>query len=1140
MNATRKAKWLLAKGGLFGLACFFAFGLHVSAAPNATDSKVAATNRVPLSSPAPALRATEAQSHAIAQNYAQLPLAFERVSPNSDNPAKFLARGNGYALFLANKEAVLELRGHDNRASIVRMQLAGANASATFSASDALPGTSNYFIGNDSTKWRSSVPQFRRVYENNVYQGINLVYYGTQGQLEYDFDVAPGADPSVIQLAFQGVSRLHVDSLGQLVVNSSGGEIRLRQPVAYQEIAGTKKPVPVHYVLKNGKNVSFQVAAYDAHSTLVIDPILIYSTYVGGSNIDNASAIAVAPDKTAFIAGSTFSADYPTTNNIQFNRGGGPDFPQDAFVTKISADGSAIVYSTYLGGKNEDTAGGIAVDNFGNAYVTGATISPDFPVGPFSINTLCGADGQCGASWNGRNLLVTNGFITKLNAAGTAILYSGFIGEYENVSGQSVAVDGNFNAYVTGSVTANITPTVAIVPPATPPPPFPITVSAFQTTIGAGSFNAYVMKIDATGATILYSSYLGGGIEDIGYGIAVDGNANAYVTGLTYSPDFPTVAPLQGANAGAGDAFVSKVNTNGSGAGSLVFSTFLGGAGLDQGNGIALDSAGNAYVAGVTNSAAFGFTPSGVQPTYKGQGDAFVAKLSTTGTLSYFTYLGGTKADAATGIAVDTLGNAYVTGSTVSTDFPTSGSVFQPAYGGGNADSFVAKLDPAGATLLYSSFLGGSNTELATGIALDTDGSAYVTGQTCSQDFPLSNPVQLVPGGNCDAYVSKISILGGFDLNPGGLVFGAQSLNTTSASQVVTLTNGDNPQTITSIAITGANAADFADTTTCGAPLAIGAKCTFTVTFTPSGNGIRKAQIVITDSAPGSPHIIGLTGNTSEVSLSTSSLFFGFQNVNVPSAPQDVTVTNSGSTPLTISFVSASGDFTESDNCTKTPVPPSGTCVIQVVFTPTAAIASVGAITISDSGAGSPQVVMATGTGVLQPPFQVSSLTGTPSVPAGKVAQYGLSVTSASGFSNSVALSCTAPATMVCSISPPVVTPTAQQSLAAVMTVSTALRTSAPPAVGFKFNPPSFLRPFGGTALLWMLAAMLALIVAGARRRPLTASFGFAVVLLLASVACGGGAAGVPSGTPAGTYQVTVTATSGSVNQSIPVTLQVK
>jgi hypothetical protein len=341
-------------------------------------------------------------------------------------------------------------------------------------------------------------------------------------------------------------------------------------------------------------------------------------------------------------------------------------------------------------------------------------------------------------------------------------------------------------------------------------------------------------------------------------------------------------------------------------------------------------------------------------------------------------------------------------------------------------------------------------------------------------------------------------------------------------------------QTITSIAVTGANASDFSDTTTCGPPLAIGATCTFTVTFTPSGAGIRKAQIVVTDSAPGSPHVINLTGNTSEVSLSTSSLAFGFQNVKVPSTPQFVTVTNSGSTPLVISFVSASGDFTETDDCTKAPLQPSTNCVINVTFTPSAPIASVGTVTISDSGAGSPQVILATGTGVSQPDFTLAAAPP-PSVAAGKSAQIPITITAHNGFNQPIAMSCTAPATLTCSVSPSSITPTA----GVVLNVGTALRTSAPPAFGLKFDPPAFLRPFGGTALLWMLAALLALTAASVRRRPLTATFGFAVVLLLASVACGGGASGVPAGTPAGTYQVTVTGTSGSVNQSIPVTIHV-
>ncbi len=789
--------------------------------------------------------------------------------------------------------------------------------------------------------------------------------------------------------------------------------------------------------------------------------------------------------------------------------------------------------------KIPDIANGIAVDNSGNAYVVGSTVSPHFPVGPFFINGLCGGDGKCGASWNPGGHVVTNGFVTKLNAAGSAILYSGFIGEYEDVFAQAIAVDADDNAYVTGIVGPNITPTVPIIPPAEPPPPFPITANAFQPTIVGN--NAFVMKIGSIGNNILYSSYLGGSVEDIGYGIGLDSSANVYVTGLTYSTDLATTAgALQPAYGGAGDAFVAKVNTNAFGPASLNFLTYLGGSGLDQGNAIAVDPSGNAYVAGGTASTAFGFAANGFQTVSKGEGDAFIAKLTTTGAISYFTYLGGSKADAATGIAVDSTANVYVTGSTVSTDFPTAGAVFQPAYGGGNADSFVSKLDPTGRTLLYSSYLGGTNTELATGIAVDTTGSAYVTGQTCSEDFPLANPLQDVPGGNCDAYVAKVSILAGFALNPAGLVFSAQSLNTTSQAQTVTVTNGDSAQTISSVAISGANATDFTETTTCGSSLAVGATCTITVSFTPAASGLRKASLIITDSAPGSPQVVNLSGNTSTVTLSTSSLSFGLQAVGVASAPQAVTVTNNGSTALAFSNISASGDFSETDDCTKAPLQPNTNCVIQVTFTPSSAAGSIGAITLTDNGSGSPQVILATGTGILVPPFQISSLTPPSAVPAGRAANYSISVLSGNGFSQQVSLSCTAPATLTCTVSPAIVTPSAAPTQSAVVTVATSLRTIAPPTSTIKIDPLATLRNLHGTWLLWLMALFTVLTAALVRRRPVTAAFGFAVVLLLASVACSGsGTPGVPAGTPAGSYQITVKGTSGTVSNATTLTLQV-
>ncbi len=1136
MRELRKAEWLIASGGVICLASFLALSLNLPGKQAMRMEGHSHSASVLWTTSVPGRSVASPNKVNVARQYGQLPLAFEPNWSETNTQAKFLARGDGYALFLAKNEAVLELRAPSKTAAILRMQLAGANPTPGFTAQERLPGVSNYFIGNNPAKWHANVPQYRRVVESEVYHGVNLVYYGTQGRLEYDFDVAPGADPSVIRLAFQGAGDVRIDAQGELVAHTAAGDVRLRKPVAYQEIAGARKPVAVSYALKGGDNVSFQLAEYDPRSPLVIDPILIYSTYLGGSGIDSSNAIAVAPDNTAFIAGSTYSANFPTAHPLQANAGGNPDFPNDAFVSKISADGSTLLYSTYLGGSNRDTANGIAVDNFGNAFVTGTTLSPDFPVSTGSFNTECGGDGKCGATFD-NGLLVTNAFVTELNPAGSAIVYSGFFGENENVNGLAIAVDGNDNAYITGSTSADIPTTV--VPG---PPPFPISSGAFQTGFGGGSTNAFVAKIGATGSSILYSSYLGGNTEDVGYGIAVDASATAYVTGLTYSTNFPAVGALQTTNGGAGDAFVAKVNTAASGAASLAFSTYLGGSGLDQGNAIALDSTGNIYVAGLTNSATFGFAPAGFQPAYAGEGDAFVAKLSTTGALSYFTYLGGTHADEATGIVVDSSNNVYITGTTASIDFPTAGAVFQPSYGGGNTDGFVAKIGPAGTTLVYSSYLGGTNAELAYGIAVDTSGSAYVTGQTCSNDFPLANPLQAVPGGNCDAYIAKVSILDGFALNPGGLIFAAQSLNTTSQSQTVTLTNGDSAQTISSIAISGGNAGDFTDTTTCPlAPtqIAVGATCTITVSFTPSGQGIRKASLIVTDSAPGSPQVLNLTGNTSTVTLSASSLAFGSQGVGTVSNLQSVTVTNSGTTPLTFSSITATGDFFESDTCTRAPLQPGSNCVVQVVFAPSAAIASIGSITLNDNGSGSPQEILTTGTGILEPPFQISTLSAPPSVPAGQTAKFTLSVTSLVGYNQTVGLSCTAPATMTCTISPSTVIPTAAQTPAALLTVSTALRTAVPPGTGIKIDPLNFLLHFNRIWLLWLALALMLLTVAGLRRRPITAAFGFAVVLLVASVACGGGPSGVPAGTPAGTYQVTVTATSGSMVVPTTVTLKV-
>jgi hypothetical protein len=945
--------------------------------------------------------------------YGRLSLGFEANQGQTNSRVRFLSRGSGYQLFLTPDEAVLALEserslepgrtsklpqiglesGKPKPPAVLRMQLVGSNAQAGMVGTDALPGKSNYFLGKDPSQWRTNIPNYRKVAEHGVYPGIDLIYYGTQNQLEYDFVVAPGADPHAIRLAVRGAKKLRIDSQGNLIASVGKGDVSFQRPVAYQEDShGARQHIAARYSIRGGRNVEFKLGKHDPSRSLVIDPTLSYSTYVGGSLIDGANGIAVAPDDSAFITGETFSADFPTVDAIY---GKAPE-GEVAFVSKISPDGSALLYSTYLG-CNPTMGNAIAVDSLGEAYVTGETMCPGFPTTEGTPQGWCADDNKCGAFWNQWGATVFNGFATKLNVEGTAILWSTFIGDYSMCAGRAIAVDEAQNAYVAGDDGGNIMETVPLTPPETPPPLF-CHSNGFQTTLGGSGGNpyggsgtdAFLLKIDAQGSQFLYCTFIGGSNEDVGFGVAVDTAANAYVTGVTYSSDFPTGGgALQTIYAGAGDAFLTKVNTNATGAASLVFSTYLGGSGLDQGNSVAVDTSGNAYVAGLTTSRASSllFTPP--SGAYQAdchldalnvcEGDAFVAKLALSGapSLTYFTYLGGSLADSANGIALDSSDNAYVAGSTTSTDFPIVGAVPQNTYGGGNADAFLTELNAAGSALVYSTYIGGSATDIANGIAVDSGNpaSAYAAGQTCSFDFPLANSLQPAYGGNCDAFVSKVSILEGIALHPTGLSFPTQSLGTSSQLQTITLTNGDLSQTITSITITGPDPGDFAQTNTCPispSTLAPGGQCTITVTFTPQASGIRRASLEFVDSAPGSPQYVNLTGSTSPVGISPAELAFGNQQVNVASSAQPLTVTNNGTTAVTISSVTASGAFSQTNDCTNAPLQPTANCVINVVFTPIAPGPNVGAVAITDTAPGSPQVVMLTGTGAAIPAVTLS------------------------------------------------------------------------------------------------------------------------------------------------------------------------
>jgi hypothetical protein len=610
--------------------------------------------------------------------YGKLPLSFEANNGQTDAKVKFLSRTGGYTLFLTGDEAVMTLNGkkpstdldkivnasHKSPSSmatpklggVLRMKLHNANPAAKLTGRDELAGKTNYFIGNDPTKWRTNVPTYAKVKYEGIYSGIDLVYYGNQRQLEYDFVVAPGANPRRIAFDVSGAKRIRQDDNGELVFKVGEDEIRWRKPVVYQEKDGARQEIAATYAITDKNWVGFELAKYDTSKTLYIDP-LVYSTYLGGSSYDLGYGIAVDSTGNAYVTGYTASTDFPTMNPLQPTYGGAGD----AFVTKINPAGSALVYSTYLGGSWEDAGHGIVVDGAGDAYLIGYTASANFPVTPGAFQTS-----QAGG---------TNVFVTEINPAGSALVYSTYLGGNNYDEGWNIAVDSAGNAYVTGVAFST---------------DFPITPGAFQTSY-AGDYDAFVTKINPAGSALVYSTYLGGNSEDRGFGIAVDSAGNAYIAGYTASTNFPTTpGAFQSNLAGSGNVFVTKMNPYGS---ALVYSTYLGGSGTDSGYRIAVDSAGNAYLNGTTNSTNFPMmTP--LQATYGGGiYDTFVSKLNPTGSaLVYSTYLGGSGTDYGQGIAIDTAGNAYVTGQTTSTNFPVTTGAFQTINGEGAWKAFVSKI----------------------------------------------------------------------------------------------------------------------------------------------------------------------------------------------------------------------------------------------------------------------------------------------------------------------------------------------------------------------------------------------------------------------------------------------------------------
>jgi len=723
------------------------------------------------------------------------PVYFEENRGLTNDKVRYLARGNGGAtLFLTATEAVYVLRSPasvdlptsikdrkpktEDGALAVYMKLLGANDNAVLAGEEQLEHRTNYLIGSDSSGWQTGIPNYRRVLVNDIYDGVDMVWQGkTRREVEYDFIVKPNADPAQIEWRIEGARNVSIDADGSLLIETELGALRQGKPFSYQDSDGLRAEVESHYVVssnptsntaeRNSFTVKFEVGNHDRSKNLTIDPSvnlsnLAFSTLLGGNAEDRGNSIAVDSAGNIYVTGLTWSEQFPTTAGTVDTSLNGADI----FVTKLSASGT-LIYSTFIGGNSGDAGYAIAIDASGNAYLTGQTQSADFP-------TTAGA---FGVTFRG----VTDAFVTKLNASGTALIYSGVTGGIALDGAGGITVDASGNAYVAG---------------ATESADFPVTAGAFDVTHN-GSGDVFAMKLNPTGATVIYSTFIGGQAYETttGKGIAIDSSGNAYLTGQTASTNYPTQAAYDATANGMNDVFVTKLNASGSG---LVYSTFIGGNSYEEGTAIAIDSSGNAYLTGRTASTNYPTTSGAFDTTLDAVPDVFVTKLNASGSaLIYSTFIGGTNADSAAGLAVDASGNVYLTGSTSSATYPTTPGAFDTSHNG-YTDVFVTKLNPRGNALVYSTFIGGGSGELVHGIAIDSSGNIYITGETSTlpgvvTSYPTtSETVQQNFNGGQEAFVSKLGdfAISGRVVDESGLPLANVAVGMSGARSGFMLTDG--------------------------------------------------------------------------------------------------------------------------------------------------------------------------------------------------------------------------------------------------------------------------------------------------------------------------------------------------------------
>jgi len=1061
---------------------------------------------------------------------AGLPLIFE---PNQgqayldpdDSRARFLARGSGYGLYLGSEGATLTLTSHKSaQVETLQMKLAGANPRATLHGAELLPGKSNYFLGNDRSRWRHNIPQFAGARYENIYPGIDLVFYGNQGRLEYDFQVAPGSDPSQAELEFHGAKQMELKD-GALILHGENGNVRLEAPSVYQQIAGRREPVDGAFVLRSANRVGFRVGAYDHSRELVIDPVLTFATYFGGTGDETSTYVAVDSATNIYLTGSTTSPSLPGNSAGVKQPNPGAPGAQNAYIVKINPNvtgAGALVYVTYLGGSGPDIPSGIEVDGGGDPFIAGTTFSPagnPYPTSP-SAYQRAPLPGSTGTK---------HAFVSALKSDFSDFIYSSYLSGNGNDEATGMAIDTGGNIYVTGDTTSNnagdsvnhIQFPASTLPEALAFQPLPATSPQF-----------FVTKVNTQApesASISYSTYFGGAISNSttpiaqGGGVAVDTNGNIYFTGTTnftytgcagcastdfpiknaYQPCLDQTAPTSyvppflcttttSANT---DAFVAKINPNvtGGGTGQLQWSTYLGGTQNDVGNGIAVDSgAANVYVVGTTNSTditttlTFGaYQPcldapgaaAGSCPTGLTANDAFIAKLSnpastgttTNGALTYFSYLGGSGDEAGQAVTVDTASGAIITGLTKSAAdfpvFPTSNDI-QGTYGGGPQDAFLARINTAAAssgqnsTGSWATYYGGSGSDQGTGVALDSTQNIYFAGNTNSTNLHV-NAVQTTNAGGFDAFVGQV-------------------------------------QSAASLTITGS-------LSTTQPYISAGNEATFTYTLTNLGPDLAN-DIVITDN-------------------------IGSNQTGIP-----VTFVSASATSGTCSGGSSSTNI----SCSIQSLQSGSTATITIVLTPTPNAQggsqqfNGGAVsaTASDNITVAPIFVSAN-----MSDFSVTVNPQIATVPAaGDPASYTVQLTPHPVYSSSIGLSCSGlPTGATCTFSPTPVTLVGISPATATLTISTTARPITTPAASLFTGhfyavwlsfPGLALFGFGGSKARRRVAGVISLCVLG--------------FLLALQPACSHSTTQpAVSGTPPGHWPIVVTATSGSDAKSQGISLWV-